>query len=274
MSGSSLSAPPTVFGENEAAVFDTFVIPTYLKVYRELLSRLVLVGEAARVAHLGCRTGYPDSELLAMMPNTSGVGIDPSGHSLTLARGKLGAMAINYQEGNPLESGLPGDSFSHVYSVHPLLSSGGRKRLFAEMQRLLYPGGQALLVLPLGRSFPEVLDLMAEYALKHDDTELISALEQSAVGRLTVESLTDELEEAGLSDVDFELYSDDLEYDSGRAFLEDPATRFMIYPQISSVLDREDLSAAFDYVGRAMDKYWSEDKVRVTAALAALSVRK
>lgn len=270
----SLASSPVVFGENDAAVFETFVVPGYLRTYWDAVTRVLLVGEAARVVHLGCRTGFPDVELLERMPRTTGIGVDASPASLILARSKLGAMGIDYREGDPTNTGLPDAQFSHALALHPVMGAASRSALFQEMARLLYPGGQAIVALPLSRSFPEILDLLAEYALKHDDAELIRSLEMAASERVTIETLSDELEAAGLSDVDFELFTETLGYDSGRSLLEDPATRYLITPQIAYWLEQADISPAMEYVGRAIDKYWSEERMELSVTIAAVSARR
>lgn len=272
--GSAFGVAPAQLSENDAAVLDAFVVPSYLRMYWEAARKVLLVGEAARVAHLGCRTGYPDGELLAHMPNTVLASVDPSPAALRIAKSKIGAQGVHYVESSPLGSSLPAENFSHALALHPVGSDMDRVSLMEEMRRLLYPGGQAVLALPLSRSFPEILDLLAEFALKHDATDLGRALEEAAADRVTIETLTEDLENAGLSDVDFELHHDTLGFDSGRAFLEDPATRFLIIPQIAHWLDGRELGAAMDYVAKAIDKYWSEEKMDVTVVIAAMSGRR
>lgn len=271
---STFQLPPEIFSENDAALFDAFVAPSYLRFYWEAVQKVLLVGQAARFVHLGCRTGYPDGELLRLMPNTTGVGVDHSTNLLQLARGKQLGPGVEYLEGNSFQTGLPAATFSHALSLHPLGGVQGRLYLFSEMARLLYAGGQAIVALPLGRSFQEMTDLLAEYALKQDDLQLSHALDAYALERVTVETLAEELESVGLSDVDFEVASYSLGYDSGRALFEDPSVRFLIAPHLSQLLGQADLQAAFDYVARAIDKYWSEERFELSLQVAALSARR
>jgi ubiquinone/menaquinone biosynthesis C-methylase UbiE len=263
-----------VFDENEAAVIDAFVVPAYLRLFWEASRDMLLVGEASRVAHLGSLTGYPGSELLEKMPNTTGVGVERSEACATLAAQKLQPELFSYLVGDPANTGLPEHTFSHSIILHPAGGADQRRRIFTEAARLLYQGGQALVALPLSRSFPEVLDLISEFGLKYDDAAISKALEEAASDRVTVESISDELEQAGFSDIDFEVHNDVVGYDSGRAFLEDPAVRYFIAPQVESWLDQLDLAAAMDYVGRAIDKYWSEDRMEMNVSVAAFSARR
>jgi SAM-dependent methyltransferase len=264
-------------GANEAAIVETFALPRYLGWYAELALELLLVSEAARVVHLGCRTGHPDLELLRLIPNTELIGVDGSEPALDLARNKAaaaGASRLDYRLAQGVPTSLPSEQFSHALTLHPRADAVGRAALFAEMHRLLYRGGQALAALPLSSSFRELVDLLAEYALKYDDTGLSKALERASLDRVTVETLAAELEVAGLVDVDFEVRQKALRFDSGRALIEDPAARFFILPELESWLGHVDLTEASRYFVDAIDKYWSEDPIELGVTLVAISARK
>jgi SAM-dependent methyltransferase len=264
------------FGANDAAIVETFAVPRYLSWFGELLLEIVLVGESARVAHLGCRTGYPDVELLERMPNTTMVGVDGGEAVLELARTKAGGFAdhLEYVVSERLPTSLPSGQFSHVFCLHPRADREARIELFGEMRRLLYRGGQALMALPLSSSFRELIDLLKEYALKNDDTVLSKALEAAYAERITVESLAEELEEVGLVDVDFEVRQKTICFDSGRALVEDPVTRFFILPEIQAWLGSDDLSEPARYFVEAVDKYWSEELLEVGVSIVAVSARR
>ncbi len=261
-------------GENEAALIDAFVVPGYLGHFWELARPLLLVGEASRVVHLGCRTGYPDGELLAQMPNTTGVGVDVSLPCLAVAGAKMDAFGFDYLHALPEATPLAGQTFSHALTLHPLGRSEARQALFREMARLVYPGGQILVSLPLSSSFPQIVDLLAEFALKFDSAEMALLVEALATGVATEEGIRSELAAAGLSDFSFERGELRLPIDSGRALLEDPACRFFVFPQISDWLDGEDLSQAMAYVAKAVDKYWSDERLELEVKMLAVSARR
>lgn len=262
------------FDANEAAVIDTFVVPSYLKLYWEACRGMLLVGEASRVVQLEALTGYPVRDILELMPNTTGVGVDRSEACVSLAAERISPELFRYVVGESTDTGLDDHSFSHSLLMHPLGSQTARAALFSEAARLLYGGGQALVSMPLSRSFPEVIDLIEEFSLKYDDAEITRALQVAAAGRVTVESISNELENAGFSDIDFEIHNLTISYDSGRAFLEDPSVRYFVTPQVESWLDQVDLASAMEYVGRAIDKYWSEDRMELGVSIAAFSARK
>ena len=272
-----MASPAVQLSSADAAVIETFVVPRYLSLFGDLALQLYLPGKSARIAHLGCRTGYLDRQLCERAPTATLLGIDSSAAALDLARNKARVLAdkrIQYQEGDSVETGLPDQSFSHVVSLHPLLAKGQRQALFEEAVRLLYGGGQLIVALPLRGSFQEIGDLLKEFALKFDDTRFGSAVEQAMHVRPTIETLSEELESAGLDDVDVEIRQTTLAFDSGRAFLEDPVSRLLVQPELQLEIGVSDLARPFDYVREAIDKYWSETKFELSVNVGCASARK
>jgi SAM-dependent methyltransferase len=269
--------PAAQLSSADAAVIETFVVPRYLSLYGELALQLYLPGKSARIVHLGCRTGYLDRQLCERAPTATLLGVDASAAALDLARNKARVLAdkrIQYQEGDSLITGLPSESFSHVVSLHPLLGIGERQQLFSEAFRLLYPGGQLLVALPLRGSFQEIGDLLREFALKFDDTRFGAAIDQAMHVRPTIETLSEELEAAGLDDVDVEIRHTTLAFDSGRAFIEDPVSRLLVQPELQLEIGTLDLRRPLDYVREAIDKYWSETKFELSVNVGCASARK
>src|SRR4051812_43771746 len=114
---------------------------------------MILVGESARIAHLGCRTGYPDLKLYERMDGVDIVGIDSSLPALELARNKaavLGDVAVEYRFAEELPLELEGGNFTHAYAIHPISGPQDRGLLFTEISRLLCSGGAG----PVGGAAP------------------------------------------------------------------------------------------------------------------------
>jgi SAM-dependent methyltransferase len=261
----------------DAAILETFVVPRYLSLFGDLMLEMMLVGEAARVAHLGCRTGYPDLKLYERVDGVDIVGVDSSLPALELARNKaavLGDVPIEYRVAQRLPLEFDGGIFTHVFALHPISSPRDRVALFEEMSRLLCDGGQALVALPLRGSFQEIADLFREYGLKHDDSDFSKAIEAALSGRPSIETLSEELENAGLDDIDVEIRQTQLSFDSGRAFVEDPVSRLLIIPEVRTWLAVNDLQKPLEYVRDAIDKYWSEAKLELSLNVGCASARK
>jgi SAM-dependent methyltransferase len=260
----------------DAAVMETFVVPRYLALFGDLCLEMLLADESARILHVGCRTGYPDRRILERIDGASIVGLDASLPALELARNKAAVLGatIEYRVAHELPTELEADLYSHVMTLHPHVSTEERLWLFRGMAELLYTQGQALVALPLRGSFQELLDLCGEYALKHDDAALTDSLVEAVDFWPTIETLSEELESAGLDDVDVEIRQTELVFDSGRAFIEDPASRLLILPELRTALQIPDLTRPLEYLRDAIDKYWSETKFSLSVNVGCASARK
>lgn len=267
----SVSLTPT-----DAAIFETTVVPRYLTRFGTLALSMFLPTEGARVANIGCRTGYPDHEICARIPRANVYGVDCAGSALELARNKAAASALaaQYFPAEDLPTNLPMGAFSHVLSLCPVLGSGGRQSLVAEMARLLYSGGQALLAMPLRGSFQEIGDLIREYALKNDDGDLGRAIDDTMASRPTLETLSEELEACGLEDVDVRVRQETMTFDNGRALIDDPSVRLLILPDLAQGLSGVQLRGPLEYLREAVDRYWSEASFELSVNVGCASSRK
>jgi SAM-dependent methyltransferase len=261
----------------EVAILETFVVPRYLEKFGEAVLGMMLLGSTARIAHLGCRTGYPDRELLDMIDTCSLVGVDVSIAAIELARNKAATLTdvdLEYQVATGYPTELEGGSFSHAMSLHPIGTQRDRVELFEEMSRLVYRGGQALVSLPLRGSFQEIGNLFREYSLKYDRGDLGRATEAAMAGRPTIESLSEELEDAGFEDIDVDVRQVSLSFPGGRAFTEDPVTRLLVVPELSAHMGIAELGEPLQYLNDAIGKYWSRRDFEVGVVIGTASARK
>src|SRR5262245_53538767 len=89
--GDLTTSPARRLGPEDAAIFETFVVPRYLSLFADRLLTMLAPGPDARVCHVNCRTGYPDRLLGEILPNAHVFGCDPSEHSIALAKAKVTA---------------------------------------------------------------------------------------------------------------------------------------------------------------------------------------
>ena len=264
-------------GPAEAAIFETYVVPKYLHLFGELLLEHVVEGEEAQVLHLNCRTGYPDRGVAMRLPGAYIYGVDSSVAAVELARAKAGAMAGfvgDYRVADPLKVPFPDAAFSHVYTLHPFGAPDERSALLAEMARVTAPGGQALISLPLRGSFQELVDLLREYALKHDAPHVATGVESAVMLRPTLDTLEAEMTQAGFRYVELDTHDTVLTFRSAREFLEDPTMRLLLFPEFQYQLGLADVTAPFDYVHDAIDRYWSETPFELTVEVGLVAGRK
>ena len=269
----------TPLNEADAALFEEAVVPRYLSFFGGLCAEMLLPSQGATIAHLGCRTGYPDPLVAEKLPGSAIVGVDASEAALDVARAKA-TLFTEVHTSYLLEQNLPTQlqeqSFSHTYSIHPVCNAEARGALMTEMRRLLVPGGQALLALPLRGSFPEISDMVREFALRQDLTELGKAIELASASRPTIETISEEFEDAGLTEVDVDVQLIAVSFNDGREFLDDPIARLMVFPELTVLLqmDRDIVAPCLRYVHEAISKYWSEGVFELTVNVGCASARK
>jgi len=264
-------------GPSDAAVLETFVVPRYLTLFGEAVLEMFLAESAAAVVHLGCRTGYPDELVAERLTAGSIVGFDISPPAVELARTKgalIPQVSTDYEVFTGYPTSLASASFTHGIALHPSILAEDRRALLAEMARLLVPHGQVLLALPLRGSFQEIIDLLREYALKYDVAAMGKAAEVAYAMRPNLESLTDELQDAGFDEVDIDLRPVSLAFQSGRDMMEDPIMRLLVLPEIASALGMTDLAEPLAYVEEAINRYWSEEAFELTINVGCASGRR
>ena len=275
-SGEIAASPARFLGPEDAAIFETFVVPNYLALFGERLVETIAPGRDARVCHLHCRTGYPDRLLLDKLPNAHVYGCDTSEHAIELARAKaktLDGFVSDYRVIDGQITPFPAGAFSHGFTMHPLAAPAERRTLLEELARIVAPRGQALVAMPLRGSFVEIADLLRECALKNELTELTNAVEAAVQLRPTDELFKRELEVVGFEFVEVDVRSRTLRFESGRQLFEDPATRLLLLPEFRVNLNMPD-DRPFAYVREAIDKYWSDGTFELTVNVGVVSGRR
>jgi SAM-dependent methyltransferase len=274
--GEIAGSPARFLGREDAAIFDKFVVPSYLSLFAERLVDMIAPGRDARVVHLQCRTGYPDRLLLDRLPNAHVYGCDNSEHAIELARAKaklLPDFVFDYRVIEGQTTPFPAGAFSHGFTLHPLAAPAERKHILEELARIVAPRGQALVAMPLRGSFAEIADLLRECALKNELTDLTNAVEAAMQLRPTDDLFKRELEAVGFEYVDVDVRTRTLRFDSGRQLFEDPATRLMLLPEFRVNLEMPD-DRPFGYVREAIDKYWSDGTFELTVNVGVVSGRR
>ena len=262
----------------EAAIYESLVVTRYMSVFGEPAVPMLIPHSPAVVVHLGCRTGYPTEAIGRHLPGCTVSGVDCSPPALELARTKANLMSgvtAEYVHAETLPTPLQNERYTHALSLHPAGVKGDYGHTFSELCRLLTPGGQMVVSLPLRGSFPEVYDMLREYALRHDRPHFGEAVDAAASGRPNPETLSEQIEYAGFGDVDIALELVTIPFENGRDFLEDPIQRLVVGPDIRASLAVDDgIDEALEYAARAIGKYWSEIPFELTVNIGSASARK
>jgi SAM-dependent methyltransferase len=265
--------------EADALLFESAVVPRYLSFFASLAVQMLLPFTPAKIAHLGCRGGFPHVELVDRFPGATIVGVDASEASIAIARSKADGFSgatLEYHVAEGLPASLELGSFTHALAIHPMGGPDDRGQILNDLYRTLLPGGQAVFALPLRGSFPEVSDMLREFALRLDLTDLGKAIDLAAANRPTIETVSEELENAGLTDVDVDVSLIAISFANGRELVEDPIARLMVFADMAAILPAEPnvLQAAFKYVEDAIQKYWAEGVFELTINVGCASGRK
>jgi SAM-dependent methyltransferase len=269
--------PP--LSEADVPLFDNTVVPRYLSFFASISVGMLLPFSPTRIAHVGCRVGYPHLEMAERFPECEIVGGDASEHAIELAKSRAEGVpgaSLVYEVGEGLTPGMEPGSFTHAMAIHPLGGPDERARLLTDLSRLLLPGGQSVISLPVRGSFPEVNDMLREFALRQDLPDLGKAIDVAIANRPTIETLSEELENAGLTDIDVDVSLIAISFASGRDLIEDPIWRQMVLADMAAILpaDPSLLATAFKYAEDAIQKYWSEGVLELTINVGCASGRK
>jgi SAM-dependent methyltransferase len=271
--------PPLRVSDLEA--FEQTVVPRYLSFFGGLAVNMLIPHAPAAVANVGCRWGFPDADIVERLGEGTLVGFDPSAEMIEVAKKQAmqpasTKMTRTYQVEAQIPSKIAGDQFTHAVCVHPLCTTEQRGGLLAELARLLVPGGQALLALPLRGSYAEIFDMVREYALRHDRTAVGEAVDAAVSSRPTIETITEELESAGLVDIDVDVQLLSVTFGTGREYLADPIASYVVEPEARAALGLEaDIAdAAMAYVREAVSKYWSDGVFELTVNVGCAAGRR
>lgn len=265
--------------EADAAGFESGVAPRYLSFFAALAVPMILPFSPARVAYLGSRTGFPKTQILDRVPGAELWCVDPSQAALDVLRADAESLGHTATQTALFESfpvPFDGEAFTHTFALHPFGTIDDRAKLFAEMRRLLLVGGQAVIAMPLRGSFPELNDMLREYALRQDQPDLGKAVDLAASSRPNIETISEELESAGLSEVDVDVSLLAISFADGKEFTEDPISRLMVLPELAAIVgvDPAVMTPALRYACDAIQKYWSEGTFELTVNVGCASARR
>jgi len=107
--------------------------------YRKVLDYLKPQKED-KILEIGCGRGFLTKEIQFFSKDTTGIDINPEAVSQ--------GVAPNLRIMDATKLDFPSDYFDKIYSCHTIEHIPDLKELFKEIERVLKPGGKALLVYP------------------------------------------------------------------------------------------------------------------------------
>lgn len=266
------------YSDSEVELLGSEVLPQYLSFFHNIaLDRLVLAPQTAVLTAGPLATTIAEG-VTGRLPSTVIKGFEPSEAAVTAALERTTNLSldIDVEVLTKLPIHVPDATFTHALLIHPLSSPADRQKLLAEMFRLLVPAGQLLFASPLRGSYPEIADMLREFSLKHDRPKLGEAVEIAAHSRPTPETLVEDLERLGFTDVSVDVELLSVPFDTGRDFAQSNLFRLLIAPEISALMGQptDQITPALEYAGSAVSKYWSDGQFDLTVNLACASGRR
>lgn len=265
----SRPTPSPATTEQEAALYDSVVVPRYSSLFAQMILREVPEGARATVLDVRCGTGHPAFELLRRLDESGRVvAIDPHPAFVELARRRaldLAGKRIFFKAGSAETLEFGDQVFDLVVGNLVMGHIEQPADALAEMQRVLVPGGTLLLTRPLAGTFEEVLDMFREVALRED----LPAVQQRAdavAGRYpTGQRLANQIRTAGFADVRVDEDTFRLPFRSARDIFSDPLLRFVGLPEWRWIAGMDaGGTRVLEEVERCLDVYFAGGPLSLT----------
>lgn len=268
----------------DAALYDTHVVPRYSALFGRLLLSALPQRERLQVLDVGCGSGYPALEVLRRLGDGGRViAIDPDPALLDVARRRAldeTGRRIFFKVESAEQLSFRDDVFDVVIGNLALGSFEQPEGALREMRRVLVPAGRLLLTHPLAGTFEEVLDMFREVALKTDSGSLAQRIERVAARYPSASTLQAVVAGAGFEDVDVQIEEFQVPFGSAAELFRDAMVRFVALPEWQWIAGSGGASAdpfaafdghegALEQVQRALEIYFGGGplSLRVSAGL-------
>ena len=208
-----------------AYLHELFVATDWGERFAELIDEHVRMPKEGKVLYVGAGTG---GHAIALQERSSDslefLCIDENEESLDLARAKSMALgeALQFQQGKVHDLSLPDSSFDVVIGDGSLVHASRIPRMLGEMVRVAAPNAVVAVVLPTFSSFGEFFSIYWEALHNSGFNDHESAVEGLILKLPSVSAVEQMAEQAGLSDVASWTRIEEIDYDSGEAFLSAP----------------------------------------------------
>lgn len=217
-----------------AELYDSIIVPRWSTPFGQLLLSVFLTlprDAGYQLLDVACGTGYPTLELARFLGQDCDLaGIDVWEEAIQIARRRATEewlRNVTFLVADVMASGLQERSFDVLTCNLGLGSFADRPAALGAMWRLLRPGGQLLLTMPLQSAMREFLDT---YYLTLRDLGLgdyMRAFGRLVAARPTAETMRDLLERAGFEVRRAVTDSFTLRFPNPRAFLISPLIQTM-----------------------------------------------
>jgi len=265
--------------ERLARVYDAEVWPVFAQKFGAMLLGVLDPRPGARVVEVGCATGGLTLELARRFDAAARiVAVDEApfvAHARHKLEGETGARRVTFEVGPAAPLALPDASADVVVSNLGAAAFADPARVVRELARVLAPGGQAVITVPLRGSWTEFLDIYRDVLLDNGTPESAAALDQYVASLPDGAMATAWLTSAGLVDVELTVERWEILFKSAREFFFAPLVELGPLSRWKRIAGRgEDMQDVFFFTKEAIDTYFKGTAFPVTIVGAALRGRK
>ena len=265
------------FGRWLAEVWDEEVEPPYARRFWEALLAALTLPERGQLLVAGCSTGALIPALYERL-ETAGqariVALEARGPLLAKARARVAELDRRrvFLKGESLGRLRFADSvFAGVVSSLTWMDLPEPGLALEEFLRVLVPGGQLALAIPLEGTLQEVYDLFAEVALKYDMPDVARDLERESKRRHpSVIEARLLLEGVGFENIEVRSEPATLVFSTGRSFFDSVLVKALFEPRWRRIAggSTDDL---FRHTREAIDTYFVGEPLSVSLSVGVMT---
>jgi len=273
------STPTPIFSEQDAAVYESVVVPRYSGLFAQLVLHEIPAGTRATVLDVGCGTGHPAYEVLRRLsPHGRVIAIDRDPTLVELARRRAlddagRRIFFKVADAEHLEFGE--EVFDIVIGNLVVGHLDSPAQALREMHRVLVRGGKLLLTRALEGTFEEILDMFREVATRRDLTAVAERVGTVAARYPSAAELAASARAAGFDEVEVKVEPCKLSFRNARDLFADPLWRFVGLGEWRWIAGHEPgHDALLAEVERALDTYFGSSALSVTVNAGLVVARR
>jgi SAM-dependent methyltransferase len=277
-SASSTLAPLARSPEKQqrlAKIYDAELLPVFGRRFGQLALRAIDPRPAASILEIGCATGDLTLELGRRFDDESRVtALESSAPMIAQVEAKLAAdraaaakISLRATPTPLVPTLVLGDDHEYDVCVSNLAVADAPdpRRTVAELGRMLRPGGQLVVTMPLRGTWAEFLDIYRDVLRENRRADSLAALEDYVAALPEGDTGARWMEEAGLVDVEVTVDRWELLFRSAREFFYAPVIDLGPLSRWKQIAGRGDeMQDIFFFTKQAIDAYFAGGVFSVT----------
>ena len=240
-----------------AYLHELFVATDWGERFAELIDEHVKLPKKGRILYLGAGTG---AHAIALQERSSEalefICLDENAESLELARAKATALgdAATFKLGEVDGLAESDNSFAAVIGDASLIHASRIPAMLSEMSRVAAANAPVALILPTFSSFGEFFSIYWEALYNSGLIDHESAVEGLITKLPSVSAMENLAEGSGLENVESWTRIEEIDYESGEAFLKSPLIEDFLMPRWLDSLPKDHYQQVTEEVARLINE--------------------